>query len=91
MRHQKEWYTCDRCGAGFDRLPEYRRWFSRRYMSPAEFEMIYEESTGYVSDKYRIKKNTLSVQIIEDFVRSNKVFHLCPKCRKEFERFMNNE
>jgi hypothetical protein len=91
VRHEKEWYTCDRCGSGFDRLPEDRNWFSRRLMSPAELEMIYEESTGFVSDKYRIKKDTLSVEIRECFSRRNKTLHLCPKCRKDFERFMDNE
>jgi hypothetical protein len=52
----------------------------------------YEESKGYLSNKYEpIKDNVLSVEIIRYSRRKEKTLHLCPKCRKDFERFMDNE
>jgi hypothetical protein len=92
MKHKEEWYTCDRCGNEINRLPEHRDWFGRMKMNKEEFKMIHEESQGYLSDKYElIKDNVLSVEIIGYSRRKEKTFHLCPKCRKDFEVFMNNE
>ncbi len=92
MRHKEEWYTCDRCGNKFDRLPQDENWFTRMKMNHEEFKMIYEESKGYLSNKYEpIKDNVLSVEIIRYSRRKEKTLHLCPKCRKDFERFMDNE
>ena len=92
MKHEKEWYTCDRCGNEIDRLPGERSWFTKMKMNPEEFKMIYEESQGYLSDKHKlIKGNVLSVEIIGYSRRKEKILHLCHKCRKDIERFMKND
>lgn len=90
MKHQKEWYTCDRCNAEIDRLPQDKNWITRAITSPAKLTEIYETSTGYISDKYKVAEKILVVEIIESTNRREKTFHLCPKCRKDFERFMRN-
>ena len=65
MKHQKEWHTCDRCGA----------------------EIRFSERSIISRKAYRIGGllcNKNSYKSIDDF-------DLCPKCRKDFERFMKNE
>ena len=65
MKHEKEWHTCDRCGA----------------------EIENENRSTFLKKCYRIsglfvKKATLLKAVNSD---------LCPKCSKDFERFMKNE
>ena len=91
MKHKEEWYTCDRCGNEFDRLPQNEEWLTRMKMNHKEFEAIYEETEGYISDKHELTGGVLSVEIAVRSRRRGKTLHLCPKCRKDFERFMNNE
>lgn len=91
MRHKEEWYTCDRCGNEFDRLPQNEEWLTRMKMNHKEFEAIYEETEGYISDKHELTGGVLSVEIAVRSRRRGKTLHLCPECRKDFERFMNNE
>lgn len=67
MKHQKEWYTCDRCGAEID-------FFERSIIS---------------RKVYRIGGLFFGKDI--DEYKSIDGFELCPKCRKDFERFMRNE
>lgn len=91
MKHQKEWHTCDRCGVGIDRLPKCANWVSKLIMPEAKLKLIYEDSNGYIADEHKIAKNTFSVQIVETTRKESKEYDLCPKCRKDFERFMRNE
>ena len=91
MRHEKEWHTCDRCGAEIDKMPERTGIFYRKFLSPAELEMIYSDKCGYVSDEYMVSENVMAVTIVESQYKKRKSFDLCPKCRKDFERFMKNE
>lgn len=92
MKHKKEWITCDRCGKEIDRLPKFATWISRLIMPEAELKLICENSEkGYIADKRRIANNTFSVEIVETTYKDSKELHLCPKCRKDFERFMMNE
>lgn len=91
MRHEKEWYTCDRCSNKFDRLPQDENWLTRMKMNHEEFKAIYEETEGYISDKHELTGGALSVEIAVRSRRKEKTLHLCPKCRKDFERFMDNE
>ena len=91
MKHEKEWHTCDRCGAEIDKMPERTGIFYRKFLSPAELEMIYSDKCGYVSDEYMVYENIMAVTIVESQSKNCKSFDLCPKCRKDFERFMKNE
>lgn len=91
MRHEKEWYTCDRCGSEIKMMPERRTFFTRKVITSAEFSMRFANSAGYVSDTELVSPLLTGVQIKEICDVGYKEFHLCPKCRKEFEEWMKNE
>ena len=64
MRHEKEWHTCDRCGAEIE-----------------------DENRSELSKKwYRIRGLITKKSVLFKSVD----FDLCPKCSKDFERFMRN-
>ena len=65
MKHQKEWCTCDRCGA----------------------EINENEKSMFLKKVYRISGLLVRKYAYEKV----NAFDLCPKCRKDFERFMKNE
>ena len=73
------------------KMPEETAMFGRKFLSPAELEMIYSDKDGYVSDEYMVSENVMAVTIVEKQYKKRKSFDLCPKCRKDFERFMKNE
>ena len=91
MKHEKEWYTCDRCGKEIDMLPSQQHILRRKIVSPIELEMMCDEKYGYVGNKDLITKDVVSVTIVETHDVKTRRFDLCPKCRKDFERFMRNE
>ena len=53
--------------------------------------MMCDEKYGYVCNKDLITKDVVSVTIVETHDVKTIRFDLCPKCRKDFERFMRNE
>ena len=91
MKHQKEWLTCDRCGKEIYKLPSQKYILRRKIVSPTELKMIHDEKYEYVGDVNWITKDAVSVTIVETHDVKIRRFDLCPKCRKDFERFMKNE
>lgn len=91
MRHEKEWYTCDRCESEIKMMPGRRTFFTRKVITSAEFSMRFANSAGYVSDTELVSPLLTGVQIKEICDVGYKEFHLCPKCRKKFEKWMKNE
>ena len=91
MKHEKEWYTCDRCGKEIDMLPSQQHILRRKIVRQIELEMMCDEKYGYVGNKDLITKDVVSVTIVETHDVKTRRFDLCPKCRKDFERFMKNE
>ena len=91
MKHEKEWYTCDRCGEEIDQIPSQKHILRRKIASPTELKMMCDEKYGYVDDTYLITEDVVSVTIVEYHDVETRRFDLCPKCRKDFERFMKNE
>lgn len=96
MKHEKEWYTCDRCGVEISDtdLHGYNRIFNtlKRVVQNNEYlEMISQSSYGYVSEKEHGLNDNMCVTIIRGYNQNRQSIHLCGKCRKEFERFLNNE
>lgn len=65
MKHEKEWHTCDRCGA----------------------EIENENRSTFLKKCYRISGIFVNKSTLLKAVN----FDLCPKCKKDFERFMKNE
>ena len=51
----------------------------------------YNEKYGYLGDTHLITEDVVSVTIVECHDVETRRFDLCPKCRKDFERFMKNE
>lgn len=91
MKHEKEWYTCDRCGSVIERMPEKRTFSHRKLFSTKEIKMICEKKEKYITNEIEILPDTLAVYIIEERRNETKTIHLCPKCRKDFERFMRSK
>ena len=91
MKHEKEWYTCDRCGKEIDQIPSQKHILRRKIVSPIELEMMCDEKYGYVCNKDFITKDVVSVTIVETHDVKTIRFDLCPKCRKDFEEFMRND
>ena len=90
MEHKKEWITCDRCGCEIKEMPKKQTWKIRRLMSPAEYEIEYPKGVAYISNIEQITEEVMGVHIVEDVSVMKKTFDLCPKCRKDFKRFMEN-
>ena len=53
--------------------------------------MMCDEKYGYLGDTHLITDDVVSVTIVETHDVKTRRFDLCPKCRKDFERFMRNE
>nr|DAI74346.1 MAG TPA: hypothetical protein [Caudoviricetes sp.]DAZ76231.1 MAG TPA: hypothetical protein [Caudoviricetes sp.] len=90
MKHIKECSTCDRCGAEIGKMPDFLNYLIPVKM-PAHFRMDYFEKTGYIANERLLRNKMLSATIVVIHERKSKEYELCPKCRKEFERWMKNE
>lgn len=98
MKHEKEWYTCDRCGEEIkEDIHAWKRTTERilrRYKAPEYMQIISSIPYGYAS---RIEPDlselpeVVSAEIIRGYNKKNETIHLCGKCRKAFERFMKME
>lgn len=79
MKHQKEWYTCDRCGAGIKFKPRQ--------------QIQYVPCGIYSEPVARFTEDEISCELYKTRFcgKLKKTYELCPKCRKDFERFMRND
>ena len=91
MIHKKEWHTCDRCGEEINEVPSKKNILRRKLVRPSELKMMCDEKYGYVGNTELITDDVASVTIVECHDVKTNHFDLCPKCRKDFERFMKNE
>ena len=78
MKHEKEWYTCDRCGK---EIIQYGK--KRVHIKTQEIEPLNEDEIYTAKD---LAQQTLPMLVWEEECK----YDLCPKCRKDFERFMEN-
>ena len=81
MKHEKEWYTCDRCG----------REIKVNSISEFEFTGFGDYSTPcpiFEDGNIRGEIKEIHSSILFPFDRT---YDLCPKCRKDFEEFMRND
>lgn len=94
MKHEKEWYTCDRCGVIINmsmrnvgtHIP-FRR---KKIYKHAKLETVIVDKNGYIAKEELMLPDNVVVEIHEYYEENRKTIHLCGKCRKEFERFMGN-
>lgn len=96
MKHQKEWHTCDRCGAEiekpkiwYDRMFPYLRTVNLK--RPMSFKEIYTEIEQGRIEPIINEDGIQNIMLCEYYCIKSKQIDLCPKCRKDFERFMKNE
>ena len=93
MKHEKkEWYTCDRCGANIVDIPSNLCLtpFKRKEMVKVDFQTNTVTRENYITDIKPILPDTLVMDIVEYYNCETKHYHLCGKCRKEFERWIKN-
>lgn len=98
MKHEKEWYTCDRCGEeikedihAWQRMAER---ILRRYKTPEYMQMISSTPYGYAcrtNEDLSELPEVISAEIIRGYNKKNETIHLCGNCRKAFEEFMKME
>lgn len=97
MKHEKEWYTCDRCGCEIGdmfNIPTgagFVHGIRETFCKPAELRTITASKSGYVTKERLIAPEIFGVDIMEYYNEKHRTIHLCGKCRKSFERFLRNE
>lgn len=95
MKHEKEWYTCDRCGVEIKENIGAWEWIKGciiKHMSRDEvLKIIQANPYGYVSGIVHDLPEIYAVTIVRGYDRKNKTIHLCGKCRKAFEKFIKME
>lgn len=95
MKHEKkEWYTCDRCGAGIKEIPyaaRQRHILRRSIFNPTELKMLTANRNGYISDTQLISPEIVSAEIVEGYCEEQRTIHLYGKHQKAFVEFMRNE
>ena len=79
MKHQKEWHTCDRCGKKIIPKP----WKDVKFKPIA--------SCGDIIPAFEDNDMCLEIKNVCRYEFHERMYELCPKCRKDFERFMRNE
>lgn len=92
MRHCEEYYTCDRCGAKIEKVPSCEQWthfFYRRRPMKIKTETISPQEYPRACDLNCAQVE--SMEMVVSYNTETKEYDLCPKCRKDFERFMKNE
>ena len=78
MKHEKEWYTCDRCGKEI--IP--KSWNAVKFKPIA--------ICGDVIPDFEDNDMCLEIRNVRRYGFHERTYELCPKCRKNFERFMEN-
>lgn len=95
MKHEKEWYTCDRCGVEINE--DLKPWMKpleairKRMDNSTYLTMISSMARGYLSSAERESPDIMACTLVEYYSKEEREIHLCGEFRKEFERFMKNE
>ena len=79
MKHEKEWHTCDRCG---------------KEIIPKSWKEVKFKQVGCCGDivpTFEDDDMCLEIKNVRRYEFLEKTYELCPKCRKDFKRFMRNE
>lgn len=90
MIHHEEYYICDRCGTVIH--PGFSVPFSSQRMQVFDIRTDMPEIQEYMNGGIKkLSDVKLGMEIIKNYTYDSKRYHLCYKCRKDFERFMKNE
>lgn len=96
MKHEKKWITCDRCGCEIKN--DLKRLLHSVCIMPTKCVSL-DTITIDGIDPY-VKKEVqeiesenkfLEMEISYSYKGKTREFHLCPRCRKDFDRFMKGE
>ena len=98
MKHEETYYTCDRCGV---RIPDNEidafTFISRKRQVPIHIATTYVEKEGYLTKEFISLPNveTMIMEqytgVIEYYRKNHADLYLCPKCAKEFKKFMKEK
>ena len=92
MKHEKEeWYTCDRCGEYIKNVPSSLLKIPFRRTKIINIDTCIASPDNYISGMKPILENVYSMDIVEYYEYKKNHYHLCGKCRKEFDRWIKNE
>ena len=82
-----------------DKIPKEKKWYN--CITPHLREMKLKKSVSFDEYVTNIRQNIVlpepelsqidSIRLKEYYVSKTESIDLCPKCRKDFERFMRNE
>lgn len=90
MKHKKEWYTCDRCGEYIKNTPLSLPTIPLRNTRMLDMTTHTVSLANYMANLKPVLENVYSMDIVEYYDYKAKHYHLCGKCRKEFERWIKN-
>lgn len=96
MEHERQtWYTCDKCGEyiGVDEVPSLLSKMSYQRKKILEKADIYTHTVSpknCLADITPILPEIQVMEITEYYDCEHKHYHLCGKCRKEFERWIKS-
>lgn len=95
MKHEKIYYTCDRCGqkiVGTSEIPFMRRFWGKKIDLSID-TTTYEPKTNLTDAlKDADKKSEIATLLLETHYNTKRnSYELCGQCRKDFVRFMNNK
>ena len=93
MKHkEREWYTCDRCGAYIADIPSRLSLLQgkRKEMRKADFFTSTVTPKNYITDIKPVLPDVLDMDIVEYYESKKNHYHLCGKCRKDFEEWLKN-
>ena len=91
MKHkEREWYTCDRCGAYIKNAPSSLPKIPLRRTKLLNLSTHTVSLANYMASLEPVLENVWSMDIDEYYRDKEKHYHLCGKCKKEFERWIKN-
>lgn len=85
MKHEEEWYSCDRCGSKIGEGYCFAGKVEKKSITVAE-----TDSETYTTDVIRIPYGGCVINMVTSIIPRKKNIHLCKECRKDFNKFMKN-
>lgn len=98
MKHKNEWITCDRCGNEIKENPKSlldcicyapRKWVELDTTTISGIDACVNKAIKETESGSGSK--VLAMDISFTYRGQTTGLHLCPKCRKDFEKFMKGE
>lgn len=85
MKHEEEWYSCDRCGAKIGEGYCFAGKCEKKYITVSETDLE-KYTTGVTRNSY----GGCIISMVHSIIPRKKNIHLCKQCRKDFNKFMKD-